>query len=63
MWFVLLAVTHHSYISSLYWLQQAPTQSMGDPHGLQLMLQHLKESYGDLPIYVQENGKYSFCFP
>uniref|UniRef100_A0A0D9YGD8 4-hydroxy-7-methoxy-3-oxo-3,4-dihydro-2H-1,4-benzoxazin-2-yl glucosidebeta-D-glucosidase n=1 Tax=Oryza glumipatula TaxID=40148 RepID=A0A0D9YGD8_9ORYZ len=26
--------------------QQAPTQSMGDPHGLQLMLQHLKESYG-----------------
>uniref|UniRef100_A0A0E0N3Z6 4-hydroxy-7-methoxy-3-oxo-3,4-dihydro-2H-1,4-benzoxazin-2-yl glucosidebeta-D-glucosidase n=1 Tax=Oryza rufipogon TaxID=4529 RepID=A0A0E0N3Z6_ORYRU len=26
--------------------KQAPTQSTGDPHGLQLMLQHLKESYG-----------------
>uniref|UniRef100_A0A0E0C9E6 4-hydroxy-7-methoxy-3-oxo-3,4-dihydro-2H-1,4-benzoxazin-2-yl glucosidebeta-D-glucosidase n=1 Tax=Oryza meridionalis TaxID=40149 RepID=A0A0E0C9E6_9ORYZ len=42
--------------------QQAPTQSMGDPHGLQLMLQHLKESYGDLPIYVQENGKLKLSF-
>ncbi|BAB90397.1 putative beta-glucosidase [Oryza sativa Japonica Group] len=42
----------------LRFIARAPTRSMGDPHGLQLMLQHLKESYGDLPIYVQENGKY-----
>uniref|UniRef100_A0A0E0JQ64 Uncharacterized protein n=1 Tax=Oryza punctata TaxID=4537 RepID=A0A0E0JQ64_ORYPU len=35
--------------------QQAPTQSLDDPHGLQLMLQYLKESYADLPIYASSN--------
>uniref|UniRef100_J3L561 4-hydroxy-7-methoxy-3-oxo-3,4-dihydro-2H-1,4-benzoxazin-2-yl glucosidebeta-D-glucosidase n=1 Tax=Oryza brachyantha TaxID=4533 RepID=J3L561_ORYBR len=31
--------------------QHAPTESLNDPQGLQLLLQYLKETYADLPIY------------
>uniref|UniRef100_A0ACD5W076 Uncharacterized protein n=1 Tax=Avena sativa TaxID=4498 RepID=A0ACD5W076_AVESA len=33
-----------------------PTNTPSDPKGLQLVLEYLKETYGNLPIYVQENG-------
>ncbi|CAM0884546.1 unnamed protein product [Alopecurus aequalis] len=36
-----------------------PSSSPSDPQGLQFVLQYLKEAYGDLPIYVQENGNAS----
>jgi hypothetical protein len=38
-------------------LQDAPTNVPSDPKGLQLVLEYLDETYGNLPIYVQENGK------
>jgi beta-glucosidase/6-phospho-beta-glucosidase/beta-galactosidase len=38
-------------------LQVVPSSSPSDPEGLQFVLQYLSEAYGDLPIYVQENGK------
>ncbi|KAM0852521.1 hypothetical protein ACQ4PT_051697 [Festuca glaucescens] len=34
----------------------APKNVPSDPKGLQLVLEYLKEAYGNLPIYVQENG-------
>ncbi|MEI4913951.1 family 1 glycosylhydrolase, partial [Klebsiella pneumoniae] len=37
-------------------LQGAPTNVPSDPKGLQLALEYLEETYGNLPIYVQENG-------
>ncbi|XP_020150990.1 beta-glucosidase 2 [Aegilops tauschii subsp. strangulata] len=36
--------------------QGPPTDAPSDPKGLQLALEYLKETYGNLPIYVQENG-------
>uniref|UniRef100_A0ACD5XJW4 Uncharacterized protein n=1 Tax=Avena sativa TaxID=4498 RepID=A0ACD5XJW4_AVESA len=40
--------------------KQVPSSSSrSDPEGLQLVLQYLSESYGDLPIYIQENGSTS----
>ncbi|XP_044977411.1 beta-glucosidase 2-like isoform X3 [Hordeum vulgare subsp. vulgare] len=36
--------------------QGPPTNVPSDPKGLQLALEYLKETYGNLPIYVQENG-------
>uniref|UniRef100_A0ACD5W432 Uncharacterized protein n=1 Tax=Avena sativa TaxID=4498 RepID=A0ACD5W432_AVESA len=36
--------------------QGAPTNVPSDPKGLQLALEYLEETYGNLPIYVQENG-------
>jgi beta-glucosidase len=38
-------------------LQEAPADVPSDPKGLQLVLEYLDETYGNLPIYVQENGK------
>lgn len=49
-----------TYISSLYWVQYEPTEYPNDPKGLQLALEYLRESYGDFPFYIEENGKYSF---
>lgn len=37
--------------------QGAPTNVPSDPKGLQLVLEYLKKAYGNLPLYVQENGK------
>ncbi|XP_051227151.1 beta-glucosidase 5 isoform X1 [Lolium perenne] len=34
----------------------APKNVPSDPKGLQHVLEYLKEAYGNLPIYVQENG-------
>ncbi|KAF7032413.1 hypothetical protein CFC21_043586 [Triticum aestivum] len=34
----------------------APPNVPSDPRGLQLVLEYLKETYGNLPVYVQENG-------
>ncbi|KAF0892111.1 hypothetical protein E2562_013490 [Oryza meyeriana var. granulata] len=42
--------------------QHDPTQYPSDPQGFQLTLEYLKESYGDFPIYIEENGKYSFQY-
>uniref|UniRef100_A0A0D9V715 4-hydroxy-7-methoxy-3-oxo-3,4-dihydro-2H-1,4-benzoxazin-2-yl glucosidebeta-D-glucosidase n=1 Tax=Leersia perrieri TaxID=77586 RepID=A0A0D9V715_9ORYZ len=42
--------------------QNDPTQYPSDPQGLQLLLEYLKDTYGYFPIYVQENGKYSFLY-
>jgi beta-glucosidase len=28
-----------------------------DPQGLQLMLEYLTDTYENVPVYVQENGK------
>ncbi|KAM3335158.1 hypothetical protein ACQJBY_029525 [Aegilops geniculata] len=39
--------------------EDAPTAFPNDPEGLQFVLQYLTEAYGDLPIYIQENGKAS----
>ncbi|XP_037414529.1 beta-glucosidase 2-like [Triticum dicoccoides] len=36
--------------------QGPPTNVPSDPKGLQLQLGYLKETYGNLPVYVQENG-------
>ncbi|KAM0852523.1 hypothetical protein ACQ4PT_051697 [Festuca glaucescens] len=36
--------------------QGAPTNVPSDPKGLQLVLEYLKGTYGNLPIYIQENG-------
>uniref|UniRef100_A0A453FS76 Uncharacterized protein n=1 Tax=Aegilops tauschii subsp. strangulata TaxID=200361 RepID=A0A453FS76_AEGTS len=36
--------------------QGAPANVSSDPKGLQLQLEYLKETYGNLPVYVQENG-------
>ncbi|KAF7031284.1 hypothetical protein CFC21_042632 [Triticum aestivum] len=36
--------------------QGPPTHTTSDPKGLQLALEYLKETYGNLPVYVQENG-------
>ncbi|KAM0900691.1 hypothetical protein ACQ4PT_020511 [Festuca glaucescens] len=36
-----------------------PSVYPDDPKGLQFVLQYLTETYGGLPIYVQENGKAS----
>jgi len=36
--------------------QGPPINIPSDPKGLQLVLEYLKETYGNLPIYVQENG-------
>ncbi|KAM3354008.1 hypothetical protein ACQJBY_024928 [Aegilops geniculata] len=36
-----------------------PTSFPSDPEGLQLVLLYLKEAYGDIPIYIQENGQSS----
>ncbi|XP_044977412.1 beta-glucosidase 2-like [Hordeum vulgare subsp. vulgare] len=33
-----------------------PRDTTSDPKGLQLALEYLKETYGNRPIYVQENG-------
>lgn len=38
-------------------LQGAPTNVPSDPKGLQLVLEYLKEAYGNPPLYVHENGK------
>lgn len=35
--------------------QGPPKDAPSDPKGLQLVLEYLKETYGNLPIYVQEN--------
>jgi beta-glucosidase len=35
----------------------APTSIGPDPQGLRLMVQYLQETYGNLPIYILENGK------
>ncbi|KAM0883669.1 hypothetical protein ACQ4PT_031489 [Festuca glaucescens] len=40
--------------------QGAPTNVPSDPKGLQLVLEYLKGTYGNLPIYIQENGKHNF---
>jgi hypothetical protein len=40
-------------------LQDAPTNVPSDPKGLQLVLEYLKETYGNPPICVQENGKHN----
>ncbi|KQJ99861.1 hypothetical protein BRADI_3g45651v3 [Brachypodium distachyon] len=37
-------------------LQGAPTNVPSDPKGLQLVLEYLKEAYGNPPLYVHENG-------
>uniref|UniRef100_A0A0D3EVD7 4-hydroxy-7-methoxy-3-oxo-3,4-dihydro-2H-1,4-benzoxazin-2-yl glucosidebeta-D-glucosidase n=1 Tax=Oryza barthii TaxID=65489 RepID=A0A0D3EVD7_9ORYZ len=34
-----------------------PTEYPNDPKGLQLALEYLRESYGDFPFYIEENGK------
>ncbi|XP_052140811.1 beta-glucosidase 5 [Oryza glaberrima] len=34
----------------------APTSIGPDPQGLRLMVQYLQETYGNLPIYILENG-------
>ncbi|XBI66305.1 hypothetical protein VPH35_045918 [Triticum aestivum] len=36
--------------------QGFPVNIPSDPKGLQLQLEYLKETYGNLPVYVQENG-------
>ncbi|KAF7038284.1 hypothetical protein CFC21_048490 [Triticum aestivum] len=36
--------------------QGPPANVPSDPKGLQLQLGYLKETYGNLPVYVQENG-------
>uniref|UniRef100_A0A453GFS3 Uncharacterized protein n=1 Tax=Aegilops tauschii subsp. strangulata TaxID=200361 RepID=A0A453GFS3_AEGTS len=36
-----------------------PTSFPSDPEGLQRVLLYLKEAYGDIPIYIQENGQSS----
>ncbi|KQJ99857.1 beta-glucosidase 2 isoform X2 [Brachypodium distachyon] len=36
--------------------QGAPTNVPSDPKGLQLVLEYLKETYGNPPVYVHENG-------
>lgn len=36
--------------------QGPPANVPSDPKGLQLQLEYLKETYGNLPVYVQENG-------
>ncbi|PNT68821.1 beta-glucosidase 5-like isoform X2 [Brachypodium distachyon] len=36
--------------------QGAPTNVPSDPKGLQLVLEYLKEAYGNPPLYVHENG-------
>ncbi|KAF7032601.1 hypothetical protein CFC21_043757 [Triticum aestivum] len=36
-----------------------PTSFPSDPEGLQHVLLYLKEAYGDIPIYIQENGQSS----
>jgi hypothetical protein len=41
-------------------LQGAPSNIPSDPKGLQLVLEYLKGTYGNLPIYIQENGKHNF---
>ena len=41
-------------------MQDVPTAFPDDPKGLQFVLQYLAKVYGDLPIYVQENGKQNF---
>ncbi|XP_047059687.1 beta-glucosidase 3-like isoform X1 [Lolium rigidum] len=40
--------------------QGAPSNIPSDPKGLQLVLEYLKGTYGNLPIYIQENGKHNF---
>ncbi|XP_037408104.1 beta-glucosidase 5-like isoform X1 [Triticum dicoccoides] len=36
--------------------KNVPASSQSDPEGLQYVLQYLTKAYGNLPIYVQENG-------
>ncbi|KAF7025619.1 hypothetical protein CFC21_037784 [Triticum aestivum] len=36
-----------------------PTSFPSDPEGLQRVLLYLKEAYGNIPIYIQENGQSS----
>uniref|UniRef100_A0A453LUZ0 Uncharacterized protein n=1 Tax=Aegilops tauschii subsp. strangulata TaxID=200361 RepID=A0A453LUZ0_AEGTS len=38
-------------------VQGPPADVPSDPRGLELQLEYLKETYGSLPVYVQENGK------
>uniref|UniRef100_A0ACD5YWQ8 Uncharacterized protein n=1 Tax=Avena sativa TaxID=4498 RepID=A0ACD5YWQ8_AVESA len=36
--------------------QAAPTSVPSDPKGLQLVLEYLKDAYGNPPLYIHENG-------
>uniref|UniRef100_A0A0D3G6R0 Uncharacterized protein n=1 Tax=Oryza barthii TaxID=65489 RepID=A0A0D3G6R0_9ORYZ len=49
-------------IIMLIWLhtsEYAPSKTLSDPKGLQCMLEYLKDTYEGIPVYVQENGKFS----
>ncbi|RLM99959.1 beta-glucosidase 22-like [Panicum miliaceum] len=37
-----------------------PTNMVVDPQGLQCLLEYLSDTYKNIPVYVQENGQFSF---
>jgi beta-glucosidase len=39
--------------------QFVPTRLPRDPKGLQCMLEYLRDTYQGIPVYIQENGKFS----
>jgi len=39
-------------------MQFIPINMPSDPQGLQFMLEYLTQTYNNIPVYIQENGKW-----